>query len=95
MFTISSQLYEELAARLREEIGRDGYFSGSIALPFEGTDCKLKASVVIYRKLVEEPEGTRDIIDDVVPVWWEFSTVCEGEELLNDFSFGDFKEFLL
>jgi hypothetical protein len=26
----------------------------------------------------------------LIPVWWEFHTFASGEELLNDFSFGEF-----
>lgn len=95
MFNVSSQLYEELAARLRDAIAHDNYFSGSIAFPFDNADCKLTASLVIYRRRLELPDGLFDTIADVVPVWWEFSTVRDGVTLLNDFSFSELKEFLL
>lgn len=95
MYIVSTRLYEEIAARLLVAIGRDGYFSGSVAFAFEETDCKLTASLVICRRTEELPEGRVERISDVVPVWWEFSTVCEGTEVLNDFSFRDLKEFLL
>lgn len=94
MFTLSSQLYDEIAARLREAVGRLNYFSGSIAFPFEGGDCKFTASLVIVRRSEELPEGETHRIVDMVPVWWEFSTVCDGAEVDNDFSFGELKEFL-
>lgn len=95
MFTISSQLYQEIASRLRDAVGRNSYFSGSLEFAFEGTDCKLTASLVIYRKNVGMPDCPNDVIDDVVPVWWEFATMRDGESVLNDFSFRDLKEFLL
>lgn len=94
MLTISSQLYEELAGRLLEKIGRDNYFSGSVEISTDDTECKLTASLVIYRTLLDLPEGAIDAIDDIVPVWWEFATIRNGEDVINDFSFNDLKEFI-
>ena len=36
-----------------------------------------------------------DIIDNIVPVWWEFHTVTEEGEVINDFDFAELKEYLL
>jgi hypothetical protein len=36
------------------------------------------------------------IIKDVVPIWWEFHTYDdEGDEVINDFSFAEFKLYLI
>ena len=53
------------------------------------------ASLIIYRKRVEMPEGVIEIIEDIVPVWWEFHTTIDGVELINDFDFSALKEFIL
>ena len=40
-----------------------------------------------------DPKGPR-IVEDMLPVWWEFHTYLGGEEVLNDFSFGDLRACL-
>ena len=54
---------------------------------FGGVACRLTASVIVYRSRTRYPEGDRDEIADLVPVWWEFHTSDDGGEFLNDFSF--------
>ena len=94
MYTVSSALYNEVAACLAERIGRAGYFSGSVCLETERAECRLTLSAVVYRRREHMPEGDFDIIADVVPVWWEFRTItCEGE-VTNDFSFGELRKYL-
>ncbi|MBP3482969.1 MAG: hypothetical protein J6K28_06230 [Alistipes sp.] len=92
MYSISSQLYEETARRLRDAIGGRSYFSGSLDFVFEDTECRLTLSAVIYTSRREMPEGAITVIDDIVPVWWEFRTSDENGEMLNDFSFSALKE---
>ncbi len=89
MYSVSTELYEEVAARLSEAIGGGSYFSGSLTFEWAGITCRLTASVIVYHKRVCFPEGDRDEISDLVPVWWEFHTTgCEGE-MLNDFTFSE------
>lgn len=95
MYTISSLLYDETARRLRDAIDGRSYFSGSVRFDFEGTECGLTLSAVVYLSRREMPEGAFDAIDDIVPVWWEFHTSDEYGEMLNDFSFAALKEHLL
>lgn len=95
MFTISDRLYAEIAEKLLEAIGRRSYFSGSVTLCDGDTECKLLTSLVIIRTTAEMPEGECDRIEEIIPVWWELSTAVDGVEILNDFSFGDLKNFLL
>ena len=81
MYSVSSELYLEVAARLAEAIGGGSYFSGSLTFPFGDMECRL-------------PEGDRDAIADLVPVWWEFHTVGSDGEALNDFSFSEVRALL-
>ena len=76
IYSVSSELYLEVAARLAEAVGGGSYFSGSLTFPFGDT------------------EGDRDVIADLVPVWWEFHTTGDGGEVLNDFSFSDLRACL-
>lgn len=95
MYEISSQIYEKTAEKLCNLVGGNGYFSGTLEFAYEDIECRMVASLIIYRKRVEMPEGLFDVIDDIVPVWWEFHTVIDGEELINDFDFARLKEYML
>lgn len=70
MYSVSSELYHEAAARLSDAIDGGNYFSGSLAFRFGDTDCRLTASVIVYRGRVSLPEGVRHPVTDLVPVWW-------------------------
>ena len=87
MYSVSSELYLEVAARLAEAIGGGSYFSGSLTFPFGDMECRLTASVIVYRQRISAPDGQADVISRLVPVWWEFHTAFDGVEQLNDFSF--------
>lgn len=93
-FRIPDWLYAETLDRLRDEIDGQDYFSGSIDFRTGCLDCTLTADVIVYRELVSYPEGTADEIRDLVPVWWEFHTLRDGEEVLNDFRFSEMRKYL-
>lgn len=95
MFQVSSELYDEIAIRLREAFGDGGYYSGSVECPVGETLCRLTASLILYRCGDEWPEGHRRRLTDVIPVWWEFHTVTSDGESPNDFSFAELKLALL
>lgn len=94
IFTISSQLYREALALLKEKIGARSYFSGSFSFDVEGLACRMVVSCFVYRRAVRMPEGAHEAIVDLVPVWWEFHTADENGELLNDFSFDELRALL-
>ena len=81
MFQVSSELYDEIAIRLREAFGGGGFYSGSVECAVGETLCW--------------PEGCRRRLTDVVPVWWEFHTVTADGEVPNDFSFAELRPSLL
>ncbi|MDE5963388.1 MAG: hypothetical protein K2G58_05120 [Alistipes sp.] len=94
-FTVTPELYDETSARLFELIGDENYFSGSLNFVFEGVSCRLRTSVIVYRRTERLPEGTFSVIVDLVPVWWEFHTESdEAGEMLNDFSFSELRAVL-
>ena len=95
LYSVSPDLYRETAGRLAEAIGSESYFSGSLSFPFDGLDCRLTASVIVYRRREVLPEREYDRISDLVPVWWEFHTMIDGVERLNDFTFSEIRERLL
>lgn len=93
-YSVSTELYREVAMRLADAIGGGSYFSGT--LDFESGDMayRLTASVIVCRERVRYPEGDRDEISDLVPVWWEFHTTGPDGEVLNDFSFSELRSYL-
>ena len=78
---------------MTDAIGDRNYFSGVFGVCFsKGIACRLRTSVIVYRRTELLPEGTFEVIDDLVPVWWEFHTESdEAGEMLNDFSFGELR----
>lgn len=94
MYPVSPALYSETAARLADAIDGRSYFSGSVAFGFEGIDCRLTASVFVSSRRESLPEGEREAICDLVPVWWEFRTTTTEGEMLNDFDFACLRELL-
>ena len=57
MYSVSPELYHEAAARLSDAIDGGNYFSGSLAFRFGDTDCRLTASVIVYRGRLSLPDG--------------------------------------
>ena len=99
MYSVSPELYQEVAARLADAVDGENYFSGSLAFRFGDTDCRFTASVIVYRGRVSLPEGVRhegdaEPVSDLVPVWWEFHTFSAEGEMLNDFDFSEMKRFV-
>ena len=94
MYDIPNQLYLEVADRLIARFGTSDYFSGTLSLDYDGVMCSLLLSAIIYRRRERCDEGERLLIADVVPVWWEFHTVGEPGEILNDFSFNVLRQYL-
>ncbi len=94
-FSVSPEMYREAASRLCDGIGGSDYFSGSVAFTHLSVDCRLTASVIVYRRTEQTPEGTSRPIRDLVPVWWEFHTVGPEGEQLNDFSFTELKSYIV
>lgn len=93
-FEVPLELYDEIRTRLTEAVGDENYFSGTLAFPFKGIFCRLRTSVIVYRRTERLPEGTFSVIDDLVPVWWEFHIESdEAGEVLNDFSFDELRRF--
>lgn len=88
IYSVSTQLYREVADALLAAIGDKCFFSGSVELDSEdGVACRLITSCVVYRTPSEMPEGVGSRICSVIPVWWEFHTSCAAGVLDNDFSF--------
>lgn len=90
MYNISPQLYLRIADKLIAAIGSKEFFSGHIKHTEGDTECTLICTLVI--KHDDKPTEGRcfNAVSALIPIWWEFHTTVEGEELINDFSFREF-----
>lgn len=94
MYDISDQLYIEVAEQLLSRLGQQDYFSGVLEFEHANVLCRMVVSVVIYRRCERREEGDVRLISDMVPVWWEFHTMLDSGEVLNDFSFNTLRKYL-
>lgn len=94
MYEFSSDVYVEVAQRLLEAIGDNGYFNGVVTYHDDDVCCRLHVMVVV--RTLRTPSRLRVPVTDValVPVWWEMSTVRCDEEVENDFSFNEMMDAL-
>lgn len=92
MYAISSEIYDHITSLLVDAIGDKVFFSGSVSTYCGEVYMRLTGTLFVYRNA--SAEGRRGGIDDIVPVWWEFHTLCGGEEVLNDFSFAELREHI-
>lgn len=94
MIEINSQIYKAVASELRERIGDASFFNGTVEYETDEFYSTLTLSAIVRRKTESLPEGPVGRIADIIPVWWEFSTVQQCGEVLNDFSFPEFKTYV-
>lgn len=96
MLEIESDIYADVAEKFADAIGGSEYFSGSVSCSHGGVEYVLTATVLIYRRGDGMPEGKCGTVTDIIPVWWEFSTIApDGCELVNGFSFAELKKYFL
>jgi hypothetical protein len=95
MIEITGEIYENIAHALRDAIGEATYFNGKVEITGEEFYAVLTLTAIIYRHNEELPEGNVSRISNIVPVWWEFSTVQECGEVLNNFSFAELKPHVI
>ncbi len=86
MLKIDEELYELVAELLLDAIGEENYFSDILTFDYNNMHCTLKSAMIAYRKKIDYPEGSFVEIEELVPVWWEFHTTVDGEEMLNEFN---------
>ncbi|MFI3264099.1 MAG: hypothetical protein SNG38_06290 [Rikenellaceae bacterium] len=87
MLTINPTLYEQLAQLLTEAIDGRGFYSDKIYFEDNEYDYLFTATLMIYYRECDYPEGIENHIDNIIPIWWEFHSTAEEGERLNDFDF--------
>lgn len=95
MIEITSEIYRSIAALLTEEIGGANYFNGTIEYETEEFYSTLTLTAIVYRRSETRPEGELRPMADIVPVWWEFATIQQFGDTLNDFSFCELKRYII
>ncbi len=94
MININRDEYRRMSADLLDLIGERNYFKGSVSINTDKWDGWLNCVLIIYRDRISYPEGDSDEIVDIIPVWWEFHTIEEDGEVLNDFRFDELKRYI-
>ena len=87
MYETTPTIYFKIAELLLEKIGMRDFFSGSVSLADGDVECRLVCTLVVDR----EKGNPRQVVA-LLPVWWEFETVVDGNEVLNDFSWREMLE---
>ncbi len=95
MYVLTPEIYQDLAAAVAQSLSDIHYFNGSVAVSDGNAECRLVATLIIYRRRVEPLSADADEITDIVPVWWECRTTIDGEETDNDFDFALFRDVML
>lgn len=93
MFNVSSQIYNLVAEEILDRLGSSDYISERIEFNADGVECLMLFSAIAYRTTRQYPEGEVVVLDDLVPVWWEFHTSDERGEVMNDFSFNELRQY--
>ncbi len=95
MYTISDELYIEVAERFRSRFCGSDYASGVIEFDFaDEVWCRMVVTAIIHRQRDRRDDGDVWLTSDVIPVWWEFHTTLDEGEVINDFSFNTLREYL-
>ncbi len=99
MYQISCAIYENMANHLIDKVGKSSYFSGTVefsTIDNQGceVECRIVASLIIYRETISLPEGCVEVISNIVPVWLECHTIVEMEERINDFDIVELKNYI-
>ncbi len=87
MLTITPTTYSELAALLVANINDREYYSGTVTLFTPQVDYHLTSTLMLRYRDVECPDTHYREISQVIPIWWEMSSIDDDGEQLNDFDF--------
>ena len=90
MYETTPSVYLKIAELLLAKIGTRDFFSGSVTLHDGDVECRLICTLVVSRE-----RHIPYCVVELLPVWWEFSTIEGGVELLNDFSFQTLRTTIL
>lgn len=98
MISVNENTYKNLARELVSKIGGSHYFNGRIELEEEGMSSVLKTTLIVFRDPLSDDTcapGNVNRITDIIPVWWEFEAVTEEGLIISDFSWMEFRPYLL
>ncbi len=87
MLTIYPTLYERLGTLLLDEVDSKEYYSGDILFEDDQFDYTFNSTLLLRYAEHDYPEGITTELVDIQPIWWEFHSVGEDGEVLNDFDF--------
>ena len=94
MIQITPNFYEHIAQVLLDQLYGQGYFSGSFEFDFDSISCRMVLSAVVHYHANDPSVGYAGGVKDIVPVWWEFHTITDEGEQLNDFSLNELRQLI-
>ncbi len=90
IYKVEIEIYEKFVNRVLDEINDKSFFSDVITINSDSIDFSLIASIIIYRKKEGVKGDVNSQIIKLTPVWWEFKSITDDGEILNDFDFNIF-----
>lgn len=97
MLHITDEVYELLAEELEARIFaiEDDPSNLYIEVDREGYIYALELSAFVFWRTVRYPEGDRQEINNIIPVWWEIHVFnTEGDEVSHDGCFNEIKQYI-
>ncbi len=94
MFKIDNLIYEQLAEELAAQITLNQLLSSKIEFENDDVELTFTATLIPYFKRVQLLEEEVDVLSNLIPVWWEVKTITLDGEVINDFDFKTFKEYI-
>lgn len=97
MIHVSNEVYELLAEELEARILaiEDDPSNLYIEVDHEGYVYALELSAFVFWRTERYPEGDRQEINGIIPVWWEIHVFnTEGDEVSYDGHFKEIKKYI-
>lgn len=94
MYNFNKKTYGQLSEQLLESITSDSFIYSTINLLDDQIHIQFSSTLFPQLKIVDYPEGSTLVVEDIIHVWWSVRTYDGNEEMLNDFDFNLLKESL-
>lgn len=95
--TMTPEIYDIMARMLLDRIGDSNFFNGSIEAEYQGRTYSLRVTLIVYRTGDCDPADAAPAggaISDIVPVWWEYRSVCGDDSEECCFSWNEFRDYI-
>ena len=92
MLFISKHILEEIKEKFLSELAKGTYMQKIIQGDFIADRGQVvEYDFIIHAVLYRDAAGN---LTDIIPIWWEFNTFIDGEQVNNEFYFNDLKKLI-